>query len=33
VRSVAPLAACFLPAFLLIGIVPVVASLALPFLQ
>jgi hypothetical protein len=33
VRSVAPLAACFLPAFFLIGIVPVVASLALPFLQ
>lgn len=33
VRSVAPLAACFLPAFLLIGIVPVVASLALPLLQ
>lgn len=33
VKSVAPLAACFLPAFLLIGIVPVVASLALPFLQ
>lgn len=33
VKSVAPLAACFLPAFLLIGIVPVVASLALPLLQ
>lgn len=33
VRSVAPLAACFLPAFLLIGIVPVVASLALPLMQ
>jgi Flp pilus assembly protein TadB len=33
VRSVAPLAACFLPAFLLIGIVPVVASLAAPLLQ
>lgn len=33
VRSVAPLAACFLPAFLLLGIVPVVASLALPLLQ
>lgn len=33
VRSVAPLAACFLPAFLLIGIVPVVASLATPLLQ
>lgn len=28
VRAVAPLAACFLPAFLLIGVVPVVASLA-----
>jgi len=25
---VAPLAACFLPAFLLLGVVPVVASLA-----
>lgn len=33
VRSVAPLAACFLPAFLLLGIIPVVASLALPLLQ
>lgn len=33
VKAVAPLAACFLPAFLLIGIVPVVASLALPLLQ
>ena len=33
VRSVAPLVACFLPAFILIGIVPVVASLALPLLQ
>lgn len=33
VRSVAPLAACFLPAFLLIGIIPVVASLALPLLE
>jgi Flp pilus assembly protein TadB len=32
VRSVAPLVACFLPAFILIGIVPVVASLALPLL-
>lgn len=32
VKSVAPLAACFLPAFLLIGIVPVVASLAAPLL-
>jgi len=28
VRAVAPLAACFLPAFLLIGVVPVVVSLA-----
>ena len=28
VRAVAPLAACFLPAFLLMGVVPVVASLA-----
>jgi Flp pilus assembly protein TadB len=28
VRAVGPLAACFLPAFLLIGVVPVVASLA-----
>ena len=33
VRSVAPLVSCFLPAFILIGIVPVVASLALPLLQ
>lgn len=33
VRSVAPLAACFLPAFLLLGIVPVVASLAMPLLR
>lgn len=33
VKSVAPLAACFLPAFILIGIVPVVASLALPLIQ
>ena len=33
VRSVAPLVACFLPAFILIGIVPIVASLALPLLQ
>lgn len=32
VRAVAPLAACFLPAFLLVGIVPIVASLAIPFL-
>ncbi len=28
VRAVAPLAACFLPAFVLVGVVPVVASLA-----
>jgi Flp pilus assembly protein TadB len=28
VRAVAPLAACFLPAFLLVGVVPVVAALA-----
>lgn len=28
VRAVAPLAACFLPAFLLLGVVPVVVSLA-----
>lgn len=33
VRSVAPLVACFLPAFILVGIIPVVASLALPLLQ
>lgn len=33
VRSVAPLAACFLPAFLLIGVVPVVASLATPLVS
>ena len=32
VRAVAPLAACFLPAFLLVGVVPIVASLAMPFL-
>ena len=32
VRAVAPLAACFLPAFLLVGVVPIVASLAFPFL-
>lgn len=30
VKAVGPLAACFLPAFLLVGIVPVVVSLALP---
>lgn len=29
VRAVAPLAACFLPAFILLGIVPVVASMAI----
>ena len=28
VRSVAPLALCFLPAYLLVGVVPVVASFA-----
>ena len=28
VKAVAPLAACFLPAFLLLGVVPVVAALA-----
>ena len=28
VRAVGPLAACFLPAYLLLGVVPVVASLA-----
>lgn len=32
VRAVAPLAACFLPAFMLLGVVPIVASLAAPFL-
>lgn len=31
VRAVAPLAACFLPAFLLVGVVPVVASLVVDF--
>jgi Flp pilus assembly protein TadB len=31
VRAVAPLAACFLPAFLLIGVVPVVVTLANDF--
>ena len=30
VKAVGPLAACFLPAFLLIGVVPVVVSLAIP---
>lgn len=33
VRAVAPLAACFLPAFLLTGVVPVVASLAADLLS
>jgi len=33
VRAVAPLAVCFLPAFLLVGVVPIVASLALPYLS
>jgi len=33
VRAVAPLAACFLPAFVLLGVVPVVASLAGAVLQ
>lgn len=33
VRAVGPLAACYLPAFVLLGVVPVVASLALPLLQ
>ena len=28
VRAVAPLGACFLPAFVLVGVVPVVVSLA-----
>ena len=32
VKAVAPLAVCFLPAFLLVGVVPIVASLALPYL-
>lgn len=32
VRAVAPLAACFLPAFFLLGVVPVVVSLVMPFL-
>lgn len=32
VRAVGPLAACFLPAFLLLGVVPIVVSLALPLL-
>ena len=33
VKAVGPLAACFLPAFLLLGIVPVVVSLALPLVS
>ena len=33
VRAVLPLAACFLPAFLLLGVVPVVASLATELLS
>jgi Flp pilus assembly protein TadB len=33
VKAVAPLAACFLPAFLLLGVVPVVASLAADLLS
>ena len=33
VRAVAPLAACFLPAFLLLGVVPVVASMATSLLN
>lgn len=33
VRAVAPLAACFLPAFLLLGVVPIVVSLALPLID
>lgn len=33
VRAVAPLAACFLPAFFLLGVVPVVVSLVLPFIS
>jgi len=32
VRAVGPLAACFLPAFVLLGVVPVVVSLAAPLL-
>ena len=32
VKAVGPLAACFLPAFLLLGVVPVVVSLALPLI-
>jgi Flp pilus assembly protein TadB len=33
VRAVAPLAACYLPAFILLGIVPVVASMATQMLS
>lgn len=33
VKAVAPLAACFLPAFLLLGVIPVVVSIAMPFLR
>lgn len=33
VKAVGPLAACFLPAFVLLGVVPVVAGLAAPFLN
>lgn len=33
VRAVAPLVACFLPAFVLVGVVPVVASLAMSIAQ
>jgi pilus assembly protein TadC len=32
VKAVLPLAACFLPAFLLVGIAPIIASLAIPLL-
>ncbi len=32
IKAVGPLAACFLPAFILLGVVPVVASLAAPLL-
>jgi Flp pilus assembly protein TadB len=31
VRAILPLATCFLPAFLLLGVVPVVAALAAPY--
>lgn len=33
VRAVGPLAACFLPAFVLLGVVPVIAALAAPMLD